>query len=75
MASTSLSPQILAENRAPEIYAAHITIYCLAVVAVTLRLITRKLIRSSLWWDDYFILASLVCILPRAPESRSNPQG
>ena len=32
----------------------------LSIVAVALRLISRRIARTKLWWDDYFVIASLV---------------
>ena len=35
--------------------------YSLAVLAVALRLFCRLIAKTTLWWDDYVICASLVC--------------
>ena len=32
----------------------------LSVLSVALRLISRRIARLKLWWDDYFVIASLV---------------
>jgi hypothetical protein len=34
----------------------------LEVVAVALRLLSRRLKGQGLWWDDYLIIFSLVCL-------------
>ncbi|EEQ28754.1 conserved hypothetical protein [Microsporum canis CBS 113480] len=49
------------ESQQPQLYAAYISTFCLAVVAVVLRLKCRLgHLRPGLWWDDYMICASLL---------------
>lgn len=51
----------LSDNRQPELYAAYISTYSLAVIAVCLRLVSRNyLTKAGLWWDDFIICLSLV---------------
>lgn len=40
-------------------------------VAVGLRLLSRRLVRASLWWDDYLAILALVSGLDHSPHSRS----
>ena len=50
----------LSETRQPQLYGAYISTYLLAVVAVGLRLLSRKrLSKAGLWLDDFAICASL----------------
>lgn len=53
----------LGENSGPSIITAAAVTWTLAVVAVVLRVVSRKMKRIQLWWDDYLILVSLVSIL------------
>lgn len=36
--------------------------FAAATVFIILRLVSRKLTRVGLWWDDYFAIACYVCI-------------
>ena len=47
-------------SRQPELYAADITTYVLAVIAIALRFWARKLMKTKLWWDDWIIAGALV---------------
>ena len=47
-------------SRAPQIYAAAITSYFLAVVAVALRFWARRLMKANIWVDDWSIAGALV---------------
>ena len=60
MSSTlKLDGNIDASN-APQLYAAAITSYILAVAAVALRFWARRLMRTRLWVDDWTIAGALV---------------
>ena len=39
----------------------------LATVAVILRLLSRHIKAQKLWWDDYMIIFSLVCLAQSFP--------
>ena len=65
---STLSPKEIAhqkahihDDRSTELYGAQITCFLLAVIAVALRLISRRLIKAKLMADDYMILFALVC--------------
>ena len=60
MASTHLSPTVLQQDRSTTLYAVTITGYSIAVLAVALRLIMRRLTKVRFWWDDLFIVFALV---------------
>lgn len=40
------------------------TLGAIAVVAVGARLFSRTLLTRNSWWDDVFIVFSLVCLYP-----------
>ncbi len=50
----------LTANRGPEIICAVSITWFLALVAVGARILSRRLIRYPLWYDDWLIVASLV---------------
>lgn len=50
----------LTETKQPVLYAAVITTYGLAVIAVLLRFLARRLRRLDWWLDDWLILVALV---------------
>lgn len=54
----------------PNIYAGSIIPYIVAVGAVTLRFIARRLKKFNWWLDDWLILAALVWM---PSSSRNNP--
>ena len=59
--ASAAGPIDLYESQQPRLYAAYSVTYSLAVIAVCLRLISRKhLSKAGLWWDDYAICFSLV---------------
>lgn len=49
-------------NQAPTIIATSAVLISLSTIAVILRFIARHLSRAGLWWDDWTILLSLVCL-------------
>lgn len=48
------------ESKAPQCYAAAITTYVIAVVAVALRFWARKLMKAGIWVDDWTAAVALV---------------
>ena len=44
-----------------KMYALATVLTVLAIVAVLLRVHARRLIKSSLAWDDFFVVIALVC--------------
>ena len=38
----------------------NIATFCLAVIAIVLRFIARRLTRTALWWDDWLMLPAIV---------------
>lgn len=52
------------DNRGPELIALNVVLPLLAVIAVILRVIARRMTRMKLSWDDHVIFASLVCLAP-----------
>ena len=50
----------LFEDKAPGLLAASGVCYALAMIAVALRLVSRKLAHIDLWWDDYLAVFSAV---------------
>lgn len=50
-------------NRGPEITALAIVMMILPTIAVALRVWSKITPKSqNLWWDDWFAIASLVCV-------------
>ena len=47
-------------TRQPELYAAQLATYILAVIAVGLRFWARKLLKAGYWLDDWIAVAALV---------------
>ena len=48
------------QDRTDEVRAIFITLIPLSIVAVILRLISRRVARIRLWWDDYLTVVALV---------------
>lgn len=53
------------ETRQPELYAASLATYTLAVIAVNCRFLSRRLLKIRYGLDDWFSLAALVSSLLR----------
>lgn len=51
------------QDRGPCLLAIQIVMMGLATTAVLLRFIARRMGPGELWWDDWVILAALVCYL------------
>ena len=49
----------LQQNQAPRIIVINIVTLIVAVIAVTLRLISRRLSAAHFWWDDGLIIVGL----------------
>jgi hypothetical protein len=47
-------------DQAPQLIALFVVITALAVFAVALRLIARRLAQLPLWWDDYLLIVASV---------------
>ena len=60
MASSPPSPETLQQNQSRRVYAVTITGYCVAILAVVLRLVARKVTKARFWWDDFLIAMALV---------------
>jgi hypothetical protein len=53
-----------AGNLQPNLYAAVIITPILAIIAVALRFLARRLVHASIWLDDWLTLVALVCCSP-----------
>ncbi len=47
-------------SKSGTLIAADATLICLSAIAVALRLLSRRLSRSGLWYDDYAIMFAMV---------------
>lgn len=66
----------LSQTRQPELYAATITTYCLALLALGLRFLSRRLLKSGHGLDDWFAVAAMVrCLVlaRRKPDADRGP--
>lgn len=50
----------LQATQVPRILGANIATFTLAVMAVSLRFIARRLTRQAYWWDDWLMLPAIV---------------
>lgn len=48
------------DSRRPELYAATIVTYCLALLALGARFLSRRLMKSGYGLDDWFALTAMV---------------
>ena len=55
-----MSTSDLHANKGPVVLVVSILMVILAVAAVALRFLSRKLSKAIFWWDDWIILAALV---------------
>lgn len=53
-----MAPQIVPSQYG--ILAVFVVFFVLSILAVALRLISRRLAHLSLWWDDYFVILAMV---------------
>ena len=59
--SSTIPPGVdLSQDRRTQVYVAEITVFPVAVIAVILRLVARRVSKTRLWLDDWFILISFV---------------
>jgi hypothetical protein len=56
---SSLPLDYVQANQGPKVDVISITAFTLATVAVVFRFLTR-ILKASLWWDDWAVLAALV---------------
>ena len=57
----SLPPDInLSATQQPRILGADLFTYCLAVLVVILRFISRKISKAPYWWDDWLMVPAIV---------------
>lgn len=54
-----------ADNLQPWSISVTVAVTVLALVSVILRLVARWEKRQALWWDDYFIIWSMVSVVYR----------
>ena len=50
----------LSASQVGRILGVNIATFCLAVIAIILRFIARRLTRAVLWWDDWLMLPAIV---------------
>jgi len=66
MSTTALSPAPpglnIHESRQPQLYAASTITFVLAVLAVCLRFLSRKLLKAGYWLDDWLSVGALVSL-------------
>ena len=51
----------LRATQVPRILGVNIATFALAVMAICLRFIARRLTRLPYWWDDWLMLPAIVC--------------
>ena len=61
----------LSETRGPAMVGAIVSTYCIAIIAVTLRVVARRVGKVSLWIDEYLIFAGMVRNLSNLAKPRS----
>lgn len=66
MSTTALPPVTpgvdVQASRQPQLYAASTITFVLAVIAVILRFLSRKLLKTNYWLDDWLSVAALVSL-------------
>lgn len=65
----------LAENAQANVYAACCTCLPVALIALVLRFIARRLMKAKLWYDDLFIVVAMVSRVPNNLRKASLDQG
>ena len=55
------------ETRVPEIHGVIITLSVIATILTALRVLSRRIIRAQLWWDDWTIFLAMVSIYRLLP--------
>ena len=56
----NMSSKVEHANKGPIVLGIFILVTFLAITAVALRFLSRKLSKAQYWWDDWMILAALV---------------
>ena len=56
----------LSESQIPRILGVNIATLILAIFAVALRFISRRVSNAKFWWDDWLTLPALVCVSLRS---------
>lgn len=54
-------PPTMSSNNAASVYGAAGVMFVFSTAAVILRFVARSRVKAGLWWDDWIILAALVC--------------
>lgn len=63
---TLLPPTDGDHDRSPTLVGFTITVISLAIICVTLRMVTRKFLSKNVGWDDWTIVLALVLRLPNS---------
>ena len=50
----------LSETQVPRILGVNIATYILALIAINLRFVSRRLSRAPFWWDDWLMIPAIV---------------
>lgn len=62
MADLTTIQQLRQGSRGPALVGVQVVMMCLALISVTLRFVARRMSAAGFWWDDWTILAALVCV-------------
>ena len=63
--TSTITPGVdLSQDRSGQIYAVELAVYPVALTAVILRVIARKISNTRFWFDDWFIFVSFVGQFP-----------
>lgn len=54
-------PQVSRDTRSPQLIGWTLTVTILALACVVVRMYTRLKVSRSVGWDDYTVLAAMVC--------------
>lgn len=57
MASSATSAN-LSDDKTPDLYASAAILWAASIIAVTSRVVARRLSHQKLWWDDWLIFFS-----------------
>ena len=50
----------LAETQVPRILGVNIATFTLAIIAIILRFVSRRISRAPFWWDDWLMIPAIV---------------
>ncbi|MCJ1356672.1 MAG: hypothetical protein MMC33_006667 [Icmadophila ericetorum] len=67
MADAHTEVPVMIPDRSSQLYAAGITTWVIAVIALSLRILGRRVSGNSLWWDDRFIIIAMVRNFSKRP--------